>query len=90
MSTSMNVWSLNSNTKRGPKKMKQYLDIAKDGPDHVVLSNGDIIYGGLARTVFEGQWFFYRKVTKYASRLLVKTREEALEAYQLETGNCIV
>jgi hypothetical protein len=70
--------------------MKQYLDIAKDQSDHIVLTNGDIVYKGLARTCFEGQWFFYRKATDYASRLLVKTREDALEAYQLETGNCIV
>jgi hypothetical protein len=71
--------------------MRQYLEIVRDQPEHISLSNGDIVYKGLDRTVFEGQWFVYRKSSDYAHRLLsIKNREEALEAYQLETGNCII
>jgi uncharacterized membrane protein YbaN (DUF454 family) len=70
----------------------QYVEIlCSCGLDHVVISNGDIVHKGLDRTVFEGQWFFYRAESKFTVRLpKAKTYEEALEAYQQDTGNCIV
>lgn len=72
----------------------QYVEIAHKSigsRDHVVLSNGDIVHKGLDRTVFEGQWFFYRAESKHTVRLSkAKIYEEALEEYQQNTGNSIV
>ena len=70
-----------------------YLDISKKrvGTDCVLLSNGDLIHKGGDGTPYQGQWFFIRKETKFVRRLpKATTREEALEEYQAETGNCIL
>jgi hypothetical protein len=72
---------------------KEYLEISpktKGSQTHIILTNGDIVYKGGEQTIYEGQWFFYNKSTDYTCRLLVKTYKEALEAYQLETGNVIL
>ena len=72
----------------------QYVEIApktKGSRENVILTNGDIILKGLDRTVFEGQWFFYRAESKFTVRLpKANTYEEALEEYQQNTGNSIV
>jgi hypothetical protein len=69
----------------------EYLEKKRDSPTFILLSNGDTVHKGGDRTAFEGQWFFYRKSTKYTQRLPhATTYEEALEEYQTETGNCIV
>jgi hypothetical protein len=72
--------------------MKEYLDISdKKAGGTTLLSNGDFIYLGGEGTIFQGQWFYYHKVSKYTCRLpKATTREEALEEYQTQTGNCIV
>ena len=73
---------------------KQYVEIApktKGSRELIFLTNGDIIHKGGTGTVYEGQWFFINKQTKFVRRLpKATTYEEALEAYQQDTGNCIV
>jgi hypothetical protein len=71
----------------------QYVEISKErlGTDTCLLSNGDYIYKGGDRTIFQGQWFFHHKVTNYSRRLPKATNmQEALEEYQEQTGNCII